>query len=1075
MKNFSRRLCALSMFIILGSCLASAFAQQKTITGTVRDGSGEPITGAIVKATDANNKKITVMTDANGNYSIQAPSGAEKVSASFIGFEPQEVKVGASSKIDLVLKESSTELNEVVAIGYAKVRRKDLTGASVSVSGADIKNIPVTTAAQALQGHAAGVNITTFSGAPGADINIVIRGGTSLTQSNAPLYIVDGFQMDNALKFVDVNDIESIDVLKDASATAIYGAKGSNGVVLITTKSAKKGKTEVAYNGYISLQKLGKSIDVLSPYEYVKLQYEHYLLDDEVDIFETLYGTFDEMHTNYDNAEAIDWLDLMFGGTGMLQNHNVNITSGTDKSRFNLSYNNTTEDALLDKYGMEKNNIRVRLNQELSKKVRLEFSSNFNNTEVDGGGDLGGRLKYAILARPTGGLLYTNEELLEQYGSDEKLSNIDSDLNYDIANPIISNDAITNIKRTRRFDANGAIEIDLAKGLMWKTSGSYFFQQEKTTSWDDGRTLTAETNGGPYGSIKNSEKSSYQITNLLTYNKKINKHDLTLMGGQEVLYNESYSITSESIGFPEGNFELDDMTMGEAQANETSHTRSGIVSFFGRAMYNFNDKYLLTATMRADGSSKFLTGHQWGYFPSASGAWRVLEENFMKNQQVFSNLKLRVGYGASGNCNVDDNMYTTAYESSTYGFNNTEESAFVTSSTLGNKDLQWETVKSTNIGLDMGFLNNRINVSADVYNNVSDNLLMKVPIPATTGYTYQYQNVASVQNRGLELSINSVNITGKDFTWSTDFNIAFNKNKVLELYGSSTDQDYWLYTSGSNGVAYYIKEGQPLGQIYGYAYDGFYTTDDFDVDDSGDYTTLKSGVAYDKSRTRTDVKPGDIKLKANGGIDGANKSYDSDGNPVWTANDREIIGNANPDFTGGITNTFKYKNFDLSIFCNFVYGNDVINLSTQRFVSSYISNQNALSILANRYTTVDPSTGLETKNIERLSTINQNARIWSVNPNVATNVTLNSYYVEDGSYLRINTVTLGYTLSKNLMKRMHISSARVYSTLNNPYTCTNYSGFDPEVTSSSSALNPGIDNSSYPRSKGIVFGLNLIF
>jgi TonB-linked SusC/RagA family outer membrane protein len=1005
------------------------------------------------------------MTDLDGKYSVSIPSAKSALVFSFIGMETQTVVVGNQKAIDIAMKDASIALNEVVAIGYGKMRKRDLTGASSSIGGAEIAQIPVSTAAQAISGKVAGVNITSFSGAPGADINIVIRGGTSLSQTNEPLYIVDGFQMEDALKYVDANDIQSIDVMKDASSTAIYGARGSNGVVIITTKKGSKGKTEVTYNGFLSFQKLGKKLDLLSPYEYAKLQYEHYLLDKKLSTYETLYGKYDQMHNLYDNADAIDWQDLMYGGTGVLQNHNLGITGGTDKTRFNLSYNNTSDNALLSKYGLYKNNIRVKLDHELKKNIRLEFNTNFNDSRREGGGDLGGRLKYCILSRPVGGLLYTNDELLSMYGSDSKLSTIDPGLNYDIANPIITNDAITNTQHTRRFDANGSVEIDLLSNLKLKSSGSYLWQQIRSDYWDDGRTLTAQTQGGPYGSRDNDEKYTYQISNTLTYDTKIKQHSLTLMGGQEVVYSQSMGISSSSIQFSNDNFGLDDMSMGTAQTNETSRSKSGIASFFGRLFYDYNNRYLFTASIRADGSSNFAPDKKWGYFPSASAAWRVSEEDFMKRQSLITNLKLRLGYGTSGNCNIGSGKYLTSYSSGAYGYNNMSAIALVPSSILGNNNLKWESIKSTNIGLDVSAFNNRVNLTLDWYNKESSDLLMKSDIPTTTGYSYQYQNVGSIQNRGVEVVLNTTNVKSKNFTWTTDFNISFNKSKVLKLYDNVS---YKIFSTGSTGAAYWIQEGQPLGQIYGYKYEGFYTSDDFDQNSDGTYL-LKSGIAYDKARSRASVKPGDVKLYASG------NSKDANGNPQWTADDRQIIGNANPDFTGGLTNTFTYKNFDFSIFLNFVYGNDIVNLSTQRFVSSYLSNQNALSSLVNRYTTIDPSTGSETTNLSRLSEINKNANIWSINPNAKTNTTLTSYNVEDGSYLRINNISLGYTFPKQWLQKVGITKARIYGTLNNLHTFTNYSGFDPEVSGSNAATSPGIDDSSYPRAKSFVFGLNLSF
>lgn len=1070
------------LIIVLISFPLSIYAQEKTITGTVRDAI-DVVIGASVKV--KGNTSVGTITDMNGNFKLTVPSSAKELIISFIGYEDQSITLGSKTHFDISLQAASVMLDEVVAIGYAKVKRKDLTGSSVSVSSKELAMAPVTTAAQALAGKAAGVQVITQSGAPGAEVNITVRGGTSITQSTEPLYIVDGFQMEDGLQNIDINDIESIDVMKDASATAIYGARGSNGVILITTKSGQAGKTTVNYNGFVSFDYLGKKLDLLGVEDYVRYQYEFQTLRGNEDNWASIFGgdinasdfytgAYDYISNEYGNRKGIDWQDEVFGNTGITQNHNINISGGTEKTKYMISYNYTGEDGIMDKHGYQKNSVRTKINHELWKGVRFDFSSSLQMTKLEGGGSLGGTLKQTILQPVTGGVKWTNEELL---GSD--LADLFSEMyggdNYDANNPILNNNAIDNEKYTRMATVNAGLEFDLMKNLTFRTAGSYMWQQVRQDYWDDGSTKTASSNQSPYGYgyRNNSEKYSWQITNTLNYAFDINKdHRFNVLLGQETWYTESIKLDNEYRKFSDGNFGLNDVSMGTPQEWSSSKSREGLVSVFGRLTYNYDDRYLFTGTLRADGSSKFAKGNQWGYFPSASAAWRISEESFIKdNTDFFQNLKLRIGYGTSGNNNIDNNMYATDYGSGHYGYNGQDFITLVPGSTLGNKNLKWEKTTTTNVGLDMSIFNNRLNLTVDWYNNKSSNLLIKNSIPTSTGYSYQYQNIGSIQNRGVEIVLNSTNIRTKDFTWTMDFNIAFNRSKVLEIYGDS-ETNYFIQDYESR-MGFKIEEGKPLGQFYGLIYDGIYTTDDFIQNEDGTYT-LRDGVAYLKGSNRENVKPGDVKYKAIAG------ETDDDGNPVWSTNDRTVIGDASPDFTGGWNNTFTYKGFDLNVFMYFSVGNDVFNMSTQRFVGPYLANQNTISKMANRFTLIDPATGKESTNLARLAELNPNQYskdiMWNISSNNKTAISdYSSYYIEDGSYLRLSTITLGYTLPKSIVQRAKISNARIYCTLNNIYTFTNYTGYDPEVSATSSALTPGVDNSSYPRSKSWVIGVNLTF
>ena len=920
---------------------------------------------------------------------------------------------------------------------------------------------------------------------PILSINITVRGGTSITQGTQPLYIVDGFQMENGLQNVDINDIESIDVMKDASATAIYGARGSNGVILITTKSGKSGKTEVSYNGFVSFDHLGKKLDLLGVEDYVKYQYEFQLLRSNQSSFANLFGgnindadfytgAYSRIHDNYGSREGIDWQDEVFGSTGITQNHNVNITGGTEKTKYMISYNYTDENGIMAKHGYQKNSIRAKVNHELWKGVRFDFSSSLQMTKVEGGGSLGGKLKQTILQPVTGGVQFTNEQMLSQDLSDA-YSDMPGADNYDINNPLLDNEAIDQEKYTRFATVNAGIEIDIIKNLTWRTAASYMWQQVREDYWDNGSTRQADANQSPYGYgyRNNDEKYSWQVTNTLNYAFDLDDHahDFNILLGQEIWYTESMNLDNEYRKFTDGNFGLNDVSMGEPYTWKSGKSREGLVSVFGRLSYNFKERYLFTGTLRADGSSKFAKGNQWGIFPSASAAWRISEEAFLEDVDFLDNLKLRVGYGTAGNNNIDNNMYATSYGSGHYGINGSDYITYVPGSTLGNSNLKWEKTTTTNVGLDISVLGSRVNLSVDFYNNESSNLLIKNKIPTSTGYSDQYQNIGAIRNRGVELVLNTTNIRTKDFTWNTDFNIAFNRSKVLELYGNK-ETNYFIQNYESR-MGYKIEVGKPLGQFYGLVYDGIYTTDDFVQQPDGTYM-LKDGVPSLKGFDRSQVKPGDAKYVPQTG------EVDENGNPVWSTNDRTVIGSAAPKFTGGMNNTFRYKGFDLSVFMNFSFGNDVFNMSTQRFIGPYLSNQNSLAIMNNRFTLIDPATGKEATDLVRLAELNPGQYgddiMWNISQNNKTAISdHSSYYIEDGSYLRFSTITLGYTFPKAWIQNLKLNNARVYCTLNNIATITGYSGYDPEVSAEGGALTPGIDNSSYPRSKSWVVGVNLTF
>ncbi|MCA5003870.1 TonB-dependent receptor [Sphingobacterium sp. WQ 366] len=1055
--------------------LFQSFAQEIR-KGIVVDETNNPIAGVSVQVQSSNKKS---QTDNSGQFSLGAKIG-ETLVFTFVGYNTQTIKISNNDAIRIVLSSVEESLDEVVVIGYGTARKRDLTGAVSSIKGNEIKDVPVTTVAQALTGKVSGVSVVTQSGAPGAPINITVRGATSITGDTNPLYIVDGFEMPNALSIIDVNDIESIDVLKDASASAIYGSRGANGVILITTKSAKSGKTIVDYNGYASFEGLSKKLDLLNTEDFVKYQYELLSLAGRQTHFANLYGgdatspnfgstVYSMINEKYASDPGLDWQEEVFGGTAVLQNHNVNVSGGTDKTKLMFSYNNVGQDGILAKSGYQRNSVRAKLNHQLAQGVSLDVNSFFQDAKTQGGGSLGGMLKMSILQPRTGGLRFTNEELLTTDIAEE-MQMLDSQ--YDIYNPIIVNDAVSRNRANRTANINAGLTVKFLEDFTFRTSGSYQWTQTRSDFFDDGRTIQARNNKGPYGSVGNAEAKQWQISSTLSWNKTFGNHNLNLMGGHEVLSSNGSGIDHTYYGFPTSNFGLKDVSLADrVERAETSISRYGLVSGFARALYNYDDRYLLTATMRADGVSRFIKGSQWGSFPSASAAWNIHKESFMEDNTFFDQLKLRVGYGTTGNEKINDNAFYTVYSSVVVGNNNQEGVGLAPGNTLGNPALVWEKTKTSNIALDLAFFNNRVNLSADFYVNKSENLLMKATIPTSTGYTFQFQNVAALQNRGMEFVLRTNNIRKESFQWNSNFNVSFNRAKIQDLFGSA-GSDYML-TNESSRIDFISRVGETVGLFYGYKYDGVYTTDDFTQNSDGSYI-LKAGVASLKGANRTSVKPGDVKYQT------INGDTDANGNPVWSTADRGVIGNPEPKFFGGFANEFVYKNFDLNIFLNFVYGNKAFNMNTQRYMGPYLPNQNSLSNMANRFTLIDPNTGLETKDLNRLAELNPNQhdkdQIWSLNSTNKIAITdALDYYLEDASFLRVNNITLGYTLPTELSKKAFVSKLRVYMTLNNIHTFTNYSGYDPEVASSSSLLTRGVDNSAYPRAKSVVAGINLTF
>ncbi len=1060
----------LSLLTLLFIIPLSLLAQNKTIKGKVTDETGAPIAGVTVVTKGA--KKGT-QTDKDGNFSITvAASGKVDLVVSSVGYGSKIVTVtGTDAGTVQLIKEAITQ-EDVVVVGYATIKRKDLTGTVSSVNAKQLKDIPLSSAAEALQGRLAGVQAIASEGAPGADIIIRVRGGGSITQDNSPLYIVDGVQVENALSVVSPQDIATIDVLKDASTSAIYGARAANGVVIITTKAGRAGKTQVSYNGSFGTRQLPKTQDVLSPYDFVLWQYERTrgTAQDSSDFAKT-YGTTWDTLSNYKNVTPVNWQQEVFGRNAKYQNHNVSVNGGTQATSFNLSLTANREDGILIESGFDRNLVNFKLDHKVSDKFKVGMTARYLDQTVRGAGTSASgtratnRLRHTInyrpfeLNTPTGGIDDFDEAYyLASSGA---------------INPIILTSAEYRRQFTKATYLSGYLNYNILKNLVFRSTVGFDNTNTEQNLFYSKITGTARNAASlPVASIGEQNNRSLTNSNTLQYTlTKFKKHhDISVLAGQEIIDVRVNNSLFETRYFPAdispekalANMGLGSAPSGSSQPLPFTFTNppSRIASFFGRLNYGYDDKYLATFNLRSDRSSKFGASNGSLVFPSGSAAWRFSKEKLFDNVKWLNDGKLRFGFGAVGNNRIGDLLYLQLYGvTGQYAINHSILPGFAPTS-LSNPALRWEQNTTKNFGVDLSLFNNRLQFTMDIYKNTAKNLLLDVAIPPTTGYTSQIQNIGSTSNRGIEFQLNATPVSKKDFTWTSNFNIFFNKNRVENL-GGVTQLERNSGWQGSDGVPdYLVKVGDPVGQMYGFVTDGFYKIDEFDYNATTKVYTIKAGVPV--NGVYGSPQPGMLKWK------------DLDGDGLITADkDRKVIGNANAKFTGGWNNQVSYKNFDLSVFVNFVYGNDIYNANKIEWTDGAFPNLNMINIMKDRFTNINAAGQKVTDPVE-LAALNANAKIWT--PVRVQRWWLHSWAVEDGSYLRFNNLTIGYTLPKNILAKAKISSLRFYATVNNLGTITNYTGYDPDVTARrSDPLTPGVDFAAYPRSRTTVFGLNLTF
>ena len=1061
------------MFILVFVSM-SAYAQSLTVTGKVIDSEGYEVIGGSVTIKGA--AGVGTVTDVNGNYSLKVNDASKDVLVfSYVGMTSQEVKVDGRSVIDVTLKADAVMLEEVVAIGYATVKRKDLTGSVASVNSKELSKVPTSDITQALAGRMAGVQVMQSEGAPGASISIRVRGGISITQSNEPLYIIDGFPSEDGMSTLDPAEIETIDILKDASATAIYGARGANGVVVITTKSGgKEGKATVTFDSYVGFKKVAKKLDVLSTREFALLDYERRYysaftaknstqedLDKAVANFEALYGKYADIDANYANRAGIDWQDQTLGRTALTQNYRVGVSGGTDKLNYNLAYSYYDEEGAMVYSGNKKHNISFNMNHKLNDRLSITARISYDQMKIYGmgtseGGDRFNKMQHILQYRPMVGINGTDDLLL---GDEDPL--LVDDTGNVMQNPLLSAAEETKDREYRTFQANGGFTLKLIKGLSFRNTTGMRYQTRRNDTFYGDKSITAKRSS-INGSIQNIENSSFQTSNVLNYNWAGKGHDITAMLGQEYVNRWNRSFSAAAANFPNDDIGLGDLSLGLPTAVSSSENYDDkLLSFFARFNYGFKDKYLFTASFRADGSSKFGKNNKWGYFPAFSAAWRLGEEEFIKNLNIFSDLKVRLGYGMAGNNRIDSYVSLPMLTSVTYPNGDSTQPGYV-SKQIPNPNLKWEANKTFNFGLDFGFFNQRLTISPEFYINRSSNLLLNAKLPTSSGYDSMVINAGETENKGIDLTINSTNIMTKDFTWNTAVTLSHNKNSVKKLTGE--DVQLWEASFGYNPNTNIIGVNQPLGQMYGYVTDGLYQVSDFDYDEATKTYTLKDGVPY--SGKKTDVKPGMWKFK---NVDG------SEDNKI-TENDKTVIGNAYPKFYGGINNTFTYKDFDLSIFLTYSFGNDVFNATKLTNTKTALQNKNVLDIAnsSNRWVVVNKKGELIT-DPQEMADINKGKTVAAVYDNEIGDTYIHSWAVEDGSYLKLSNITLGYTFPRKMLSKIGISKLRLYATGSNLLTWTKYTGFDPEVSTMGSGLTPGVDFGAYPKSRSFVFGINLAF
>lgn len=996
------------VFMLVG--VTPALAQSFTLKGKILSETADPLPGVNVLIKSSSRGTVT---DADGVYILENVNAADVLLISFIGYNTQEITVGDRTVINVTLDPDVETLNEVVVVGYGTQRKIETTGSIASVKAEDIIQTPVTNVAQGLQARIAGVQITQNSAAPGGNISVRIRGTNSINGTSEPLYIVDGIQIANSGGITDVSplstinpsDIESVEVLKDASATAIYGARGSNGVVLITTKRGKSGATRVSIESYYGVQKIRKTLDLLDAAQFAQLENE---------VFKTnVYADPASL------GKGVDWQNLIFR-TAPIQNHQISVNGGNDRTQLAISTNYFDQDGIVINSNFKRYSLRLNLDHRISDRVKIGTSImgsyNINkgiqtgSTTVGDGGVVISSIIGAVLGAPPTLKPYRDDGTIYPFG--EQL-----DGRYrEVANPL-GLAAIKSQTDIRRVLTNLYAEATLLKGLTYRASFNVDLQSNLGNYYSPRYIIATKDLNALSGSASKTNVNTAVLLHesILTYATNIAEHHSLKFTGVFATQSSLYNMNNISgNGFPNDATTNEALQLAATVSTSSNRTQERLDSYMARVNYGFKDKYFLDLTARTDGSSKFGANHKYGFFPAASAAWRIIEEDFMASIPVISDLKLRASYGLTGNAGAINTYKSLSLQTtgSDYQFNHNYVKG-ISPSGIANPDLRWEKSLQTNIGLDISLFNNWLNLTVDVYKKKTKDLLYDKTLPYSSGYSTLTTNLGGIENKGIELSANARILDGP-LKWNVAANFTANRNKVTDIDGGTTKEKFITnYTV--------LKVGQPLGVFKTYIFDGIYQT-------------------------------GEAIIPGSDGRTGGTKVRDRDNSGVITAADQTITGNPNPKFIFGLSSNLSYKNFDLSIFMSGTYGNDIYNVSRASFENP-LGQRNLLAGVANRWTADNPSNEY-------------------VSPLQGGRLPISSRFVEDGSYLRCKNVTLGYRLPQI----KGINNARIYISANNLFTVTNYSGFDPEVnTYAGSNTAIGVDNLVYPAARSFLGGIQITF
>jgi TonB-linked SusC/RagA family outer membrane protein len=1036
--TFEKMICYMKKVLIVFIFLVGVFAhtsqaQTKKITGKVFDEKGLPILGAsvIVK-----NTKIFTLTNDKGVFNIEMPNGTNAIVVSFVGMETTTLNVATKTSVNVTLISTATALADVVVIGYGTVKKSDLTGSAQRISREDIMRDNPGNILQAMQGKLAGVNVTQNDGAPGAGLSIRVRGSNSFLGGTEPLYVIDGVPFNNsssgstpeslgsdekqtlnALAFINPNDIESIDVLKDASATAIYGSRGANGVVLITTRKGKIGKDKVELNSTVGLAEVSKKLRMLNPMEYAEFQNLSYANSNKYD--GTAYNP-PYLNTSDYATDNNNWQEKIFK-KALTQQYSLNISGASEAGSHNLTFGYVNQEGVIQTSGFKKISVSFNLNRNLGKIFKIGTSTSLSNSTTNGvktGTDKSDAASAGVVRSAL--TFPATTRIIEEYDG------LGDDF---ITNPYIYvNDVLNKVSSTNIFMSN-YVEAALHKNLKFRQNVGFNYGSNNRDQYYP-RTIYEGFASKGWGLKSESGWSSLVSESILTFNKKLEKHSITLTGASTFEQNVGQSVRAEAKTFPNDLLKNENLQLAEQILPIiTNKYQSNLISFLGRANYAFNDKYLISLSHRNDGSSKFGKNNKWSSFSSGGFAWKLHKEAFFSALPAISEFTLRVSYGQTGNQGIGSYASLSKLAIYNYPFNGAIQTGLADDVFSGpaNPALKWETTNAYNAGLDLGLFKGRLNMHVDAYIKRTNDLLQFITTPASTGFQRQLRNSGSVENKGIELALDALVIKGKDFQWKSNFNISFNRNKIISLGGDIKEQ--FASNISTRDAPFIQRAGLPIGTIYGYVEDGYY-------DNEAEVRKSLEFSAQPYSIIRRMI--GEVKYK----------NLDNDPTSI-SVSDRTVIGDVNPDYTFGFTNNFKYKNLDMSIFINGVQGNDIINMNSVWNGNIGTSKNITLANYEGAW-----KEGADNSNAAAPKPIRQ---FWRTLP-------FTRRFIEDGSFVRIKNVNIGYTLPTSLVKG--INSIRISLGANNLYTFTNYSGYDPEINSYGD--NPalfGVDLGGFPNSK----------